>query len=341
MRLPKPVDFHEDETFLSLIIRLTGANSLLGSWRLIARYGLTEMPRNPLPVGHLSIISDISGVPADKLMEPINALNGKLSAHESELSDPVNVVNGYTLGMEVRFCPSCMAEKPYLRTRWTFTFTDVCSIHRTRLTSYCACGKYISWDRKRLLCTCGLELSKAPADRLPDAEVDGPAFLEALVTGKRSNIPPLLVGQDLHGLIRVLIATANLFPMRVREEILDDPADPGGLIRFGAPETTYRFRYKGAAWNRSLSLGLAVLSEDPAKVENALKMWAHGIQPRSADPIINKLYDLEPGGAYGEMLSRVFEGLHHRPWLRRPGPRTGNGPLHRERLGRPWRSFKA
>lgn len=93
-----------------------------------------------------------------------------------------------------RFCPECLADRPFWRQVWQVQFADACARHGCWLLDACTeCKALVHWRRGRLLtCDCGYSLRSQRASAAPEAVLDLSADLAALAAGDRANrIAPL------------------------------------------------------------------------------------------------------------------------------------------------------
>lgn len=127
-----------------------------------------------------------------------------------------------------RACPACLAESPYHRVWWDWSFVSTCPFHNCILTSHCSCGSRLTWeDGSPLKCrSCDngdvRQLTLVPAnhsimaadrwaiDRFIHPDREDVNFLDAVSLGTAIELMARIGALDLGGYCRSYPAPSDL-----------------------------------------------------------------------------------------------------------------------------------
>lgn len=123
----------------------------------------------------------------------------------------------------LRWCPACLREAPYLRSRWTVKLVCHCQRHQTKLRDSCpACGAIQCSARSNLLsCLCGEPLCAVN-------ELDAPTISEAKLLSRLNLAFDRRHGNDVFGKLNSS-AWLRLFRYLGQFEEDSEPKRPGQL----------------------------------------------------------------------------------------------------------------
>lgn len=78
-----------------------------------------------------------------------------------------------------RICPRCLSESGYHRAAWDIAPLTVCPVHKLRLVTRCPrCLRRLNWNFGGIVrCRCGQDLRAVEAETVPEADVQGAAYL--------------------------------------------------------------------------------------------------------------------------------------------------------------------
>lgn len=116
----------------------------------------------------------------------LQPLRGQVSHFRHlKTADPGGLNVKYWNGRRPRYCPECLAVKPYWRAAWDLTLMVACPIHRVRLRDSCpGCDQPLSWKRGRIsACGCGRALTDAALEVATNAEIAVSTYLSSTLSG--------------------------------------------------------------------------------------------------------------------------------------------------------------
>ncbi|MDC5519548.1 TniQ family protein [Acinetobacter baumannii] len=142
---------NEDESAASLILRATEKNGYRTSTSFIYAYNLKVHTKSlnaffanrekfRILLNHLELNSDY------EKLAPLSV--GPTKRHLKELTNQLFPEN-FLSADATKLCPSCIAEKHYLRKIWLFKHITICIEHKTKLISECPnCGTLMTANRR-------------------------------------------------------------------------------------------------------------------------------------------------------------------------------------------------
>ncbi|MCH7332135.1 TniQ family protein [Acinetobacter modestus] len=142
---------NEDESAASLILRATEKNGYRSSTSFIYAYNLKVHTKSlnaffanrekfRILLNHLELDSDY------EKLAPLSV--GPTKRHLKELDNQL-FPESFLSADATKLCPSCIAEKLYLRKIWLFKHLTVCIEHKTKLISECPnCGTLMTANRR-------------------------------------------------------------------------------------------------------------------------------------------------------------------------------------------------
>lgn len=169
VRLPLRVHPENDETILSIVVRLAAENKFDHVFGLTALAGLPSayidrLARVPVDMMGLAYASGIS----ENRLRYMQYLPVDTD-HVAWLGRPVR--RQLVRTKHRRWCPACLWEKPYHRAHWDLLPIGVCHQHKLALASQCPkCRERVRWPGKSIVtCRCGGNLTRVVVAPVSDA----------------------------------------------------------------------------------------------------------------------------------------------------------------------------
>lgn len=156
---------YSDESFYGYILRLATLNFYSNSKWICDRANIptsyfSKIDFTPVKGEALVQLSEITGIEQNVLNALTYNLPDELPCRmfKNNLKILNQIVHKYFLYHDrLKFCPACLAEKPYHRKIWDVLIVTVCPIHGNLLVDLCSkCKTPIAWEKPPLLyCQCG------------------------------------------------------------------------------------------------------------------------------------------------------------------------------------------
>lgn len=247
-----------DENLRGYLLRISELNGYENPLWLRRAAGLEFLTASSMD--HVQALAQIlRRKPEDLVHMSLLAQSGEASTHRPFLQ---TVVHRHLIELQdVRLCPACLSDDPYMRLLWDFRPLPCCPIHETHFATHCPkCRKPISKHRPGITtCVCGHDLTDVPCDHATVAEI----WLAKLMAAKA-------VGTDLPP------SPARLSP--VVEMSLDEIARLTAFIGATAGRTT------GTGRVLRYDADLAIWRERAQHAAKILHQW-----PTSAHPFFEEI----------------------------------------------------
>jgi hypothetical protein len=176
-----------DENLRGYLLRISELNGYENPLWLRRAAGLEFLTASSMDhVQALALI--LRRKPEEMVHMSLLAQPGKASTHRPFLQ---TVVHRHLIELQdVRLCPTCLSDDPYMRLLWDFRPLPCCPVHETHFATDCpACRKPISKHRPGVTtCVCGYDVTDIACDRATDAEIWLAKLMAAKAIG--TDLPP-------------------------------------------------------------------------------------------------------------------------------------------------------
>jgi len=159
-----------DENLRGYLLRISELNGYENPLWLRRAAGLEFLTASSMD--HVQALAQIlRRKPEEMVHMALLAQPGEASTHRPFLQ---TVVHRHLIELQdVRLCPTCLSDDPYMRLLWDFRPLPCCPVHETHFATDCPkCRKPISKHRPGVTtCVCGHDVTDIACDRATDAEI--------------------------------------------------------------------------------------------------------------------------------------------------------------------------
>jgi hypothetical protein len=176
-----PPETEPIESFTGYLVRLGQLNGIPNITSLAATFFPHATPRivanmTDLPREDLNVLSARTACPEDKLLETTVYHLVRKFGRRTETKSAGLFLSG-AIGRHLRYCPLCIAEKPYYRLYWRFLMLIGCPIHEVKLLDRCGqCQHAIPLIQRNLkigICpACNADLRACTTHSLTKSELE-------------------------------------------------------------------------------------------------------------------------------------------------------------------------
>ena len=232
------------------------------------------------------------------------------------IDEKTRLFRGLTLGVKKDFdarlrrvCPGCLADKPYHRFWWDFTFIRSCPFHGRKLESACSCGGALTWDDAALGKCKGCD------------------------EGSVQDLAPIPIGEDAAALDRLLLAKLGV-----------GHADPVPVLQDLSPQDAFEVAGRIGALNaRGYALNWVETEDfpDPDTISgHGFRILKDGVLPEVLDRVFDEFLaqrDPSSGRPAGPRIDTAYGWFPH--WFRFKGDETFSPSLAKMILAHAERRF--